>query len=88
MTKFKPQTRCPKCSRCPPVRFSGEEVQRAKRERQSAHVCNVQCPRCGHRYWIQARDIAAATPEEGEKKTSKRPSKKRGLDSDARADIA
>lgn len=43
--------------------FSEDQVRQAKRERQAAHVVNVQCPRCRTRYWIRAREIAGARPD-------------------------
>lgn len=52
--------RCPECQRPPAVRFARSEVDRARRERQSAHVQSHQCSKCGTLYWIMARDIAAA----------------------------
>jgi len=61
---FSADVHCPSCGRTPDVRFSEEEVRRAKRERQAAHVLNVQCTCCGTRYWIQARDIAKAKLQE------------------------
>ncbi len=45
------------------MRFSATEVQRAKRERQATRVVNVQCRRCGTKWWIRAREIAAAVPD-------------------------
>lgn len=65
MTEYKADVKCPNCGRCPNVRFSGDEVERSKRERQAAHVISVQCQRCRSRYWIRARDIARATAEGG-----------------------
>jgi RNase P subunit RPR2 len=59
---------CPDCRRTPNVSFSADEVRRARRERQAAHVVYVQCLRCGTGYWIQARDIAKAKPEPKAKK--------------------
>lgn len=76
MTTYKPTSRCPICKRCPNVRFSEDEVRRAKRERQGAHVMSVACPSCGTRYWVHARDIAAATKEPAEKKAKS----KKGVD--------
>lgn len=60
MTEYRPQSKCPNCSRAPNVSFSADQVEQAKRDRQAAHVVNVQCPRCRTRYWIRARDIAGA----------------------------
>lgn len=58
--EYKPRSSCPECGRCPPIRFSRDEVRRAKRERQSARVLSVQCPRCRNRWWIRAGEIARA----------------------------
>lgn len=55
-----PDARCPGCHRVPPVRFTGREVRRARRERQTARLQTVRCPHCRTTYWIQARDVAAA----------------------------
>lgn len=68
MTKFVPDARCPGCGRAAPVRFTGEEVERARRERQAARIVEPQCPRCKMRYWVRARDIAASVPEPAERK--------------------
>lgn len=56
-----PATRCTGCHRGPPVRFTGREVSRARRERQSARIQMVRCPHCRTTYWIQARHVARAT---------------------------
>jgi len=81
---FSADAHCPSCGRTPNVRFSEEEVRRARRERQAAHVLNVQCTRCGTRYWIQARDIANGKLQDQEKWAPKEPAKKKrarkGLD--------
>lgn len=58
---WKSAARCPTCGKPPNVRFSRREVERARRERQSARLQTVRCPRDGTRYWITARDVAAAT---------------------------
>ena len=79
---------CPDCGRTPNVRFSEAEVRKAKRERQAAHVLNVQCTRCGRRYWIQARDIAVATLEKVGKKPKKSDAAQKGLDASDEAAIA
>lgn len=63
MTEYRPTSKCPNCSRRPNVSFSEDQVRQAKRERQAAHVVNVQCPRCRTRYWIRAREIAGARQE-------------------------
>ncbi len=62
MTEHRPVARCPGCGRSPNVSFSAGEVRRAKRERQAANVVSVKCPKCRERWWIKARDIAAAKP--------------------------
>lgn len=72
MTRYVPKAKCPKCGRAPSVRFSEEEVARARRELQATRIVEVRCGRdrgrgrplrCGTRYWIRAKDIAFATPE-------------------------
>lgn len=79
---------CPNCGRTPNVRFSEDEVRKAKRERQAAHVLNVQCTRCGTRYWIQARDIAGATLDKANKKSKKGELALKGLDASDEQAIA
>lgn len=63
MTKYRVASsgRCPSCRRYPDIRFSEESVSQAKRMRQGQHIQEVTCG-CGRRYWLQARDLAAATP--------------------------
>ena len=82
MTGYRPTAKCPSCGRRPPVQFSEAEVQRAKRERQSARVLSVSCPRCGARNWLHARDIANAerVPEPEQKKRPRKRRRKRGVD--------
>lgn len=58
---WKSAARCPTCGRPPNVRFTRREVERARRERQTARLQTVRCTRDGTRYWIMARDIAGAT---------------------------
>lgn len=63
MTEYRPKARCPRCNRAPNVNFSAREVERAKRDRQAARITSVTCQRCGGKYWIRAREIAAATAD-------------------------
>lgn len=63
MTKYQPASKCPRCGRPPAIRFSREEVARARRERQSCRVVNVRCTRCRTTWWVQAREIAESRPD-------------------------
>lgn len=53
------------------MRFSLEQVRRARTERQAAHVLSVRCPRCHAEYWIRARDIAESTLDADEARASR-----------------
>jgi uncharacterized protein with PIN domain len=81
---YKPTSRCPKCRRCPNVRFTAGEVARSKLERQAARVMSIACAHCGEQYWVRAHDIAEASLEQSEVPRDKRDT----LDSRVMARIA